>query len=155
MRAIAYISTPPCRNRSENLTNRKICFFWFETVSNYFFQLQKNIFFSMEKIPKKYFPKNKIFWDFFSIQFSFKMIKFSKISGKFSSFFQKYFFIFFSSKKIIFFLKLKKKLGTVSMQKNHIFRLVGFSELFRHSFMPEKSYLSIDVFVQTQGNETS
>ena len=32
-----------CRNRSGNLTNRKICFFWIEVVSQFFFNSEKKI----------------------------------------------------------------------------------------------------------------
>mgnify|MGYP006915970384 CR=1 FL=1 len=45
-------------NRSENITNRKICFFCIETVNKKFFQLRKKIFcFDAKKIPRQ-------FWDF-------------------------------------------------------------------------------------------
>ena len=51
------------------------------------------------------------------------MIKFSKIFGKFSSFFQKYFFIFYVIEKNNIFFEVEKKNG--------------------YSFDAEKSYLSI------------
>ena len=45
-----------CRNRSENLTNRKLSIFYIEIVYQVFFQLQpKNIFFR----DQKYFSKKK------------------------------------------------------------------------------------------------
>ena len=34
----------PCSNHSENLINRKISIFWFETISKFIFQLQEKIF---------------------------------------------------------------------------------------------------------------
>ena len=85
----------------------------------FFFNLKK----SMKIFGKKYFRWKKInFRWFFSIQFSLK------IFGKFYFSKNRKYFLFFSSEKNIYFLKLKKKWGTVSMQKNHIFRLVGFLE---------------------------
>ena len=45
-----------CRNRSENLRNRKFTFFYIETVLNFFFQFQK-IKFSGKK---RKFSKSKL-----------------------------------------------------------------------------------------------
>ena len=132
-----------CRNHSEFITNRKLWFFWFETVLQFFFSTPKNIF--LRSIEKN---KNwkMMFFDFFleiekseNLQWksymifieNFHFFRFPKKIKKhhFSN------FIFFNRSQKNIFRSWKKSWSTVSNQKNHSFRLVINSEWFLHSFM--------------------
>ena len=55
-----------CRNRSENLINRKLSNFYIETVIQFFFQLRKVFFFSIVKKKQTFFFEN---FDFFRANF--------------------------------------------------------------------------------------
>ena len=70
-----------CRNRSENLINRKISNFCIETVSPQKILLQKNIIFWLEK---KIRTKNRFFFRFFHRNFF--LHDFDKFSFKISTF---------------------------------------------------------------------
>ena len=58
------------------------------------------------------------------------------------------FFHDFSSSKKMFFFGVEKKLGIVSMQKNHIFRFMRFLIRFRHSTQLKK-HLSFFLQIRT------
>ena len=107
-------------NRSENTTNRKLCFFWFETVSKKIFQLQKKNFFATKNFEKNIFSKNEKFQ-----KFHWKFRHF----GNFSENFQK----FSHFQKIFFYIE----------QKKYFFLKLNF--FFGYSFDSEKVYLSIGV----------
>ena len=126
---IALNSMKDCRNHSEGITNQKIWFFWFETVSQKNSQLRKKIkIFALEKN----FPD--FFWDFFrklkkvkkinekSYEFSLKILTFIQFSENF----QKNQDFFSRAKKIYSELEIFWRYNL--NQKNHIFRLVWFLE---------------------------
>ena len=120
-----------CRNHSEFITNRKLWFFWFETVLQVFFNSEIFFFWDrLKKIKNKKWHFLKIFRKLKKVEiFNEKHIWFSlKIStfSNFRIFFKKdHFlcFIFFNRSQTKYFSELKKK-----------------SE---YSFESKKSYLSI------------
>ena len=122
-----------CQNRSENITNRKLSIFYIENMYQLFFQLQQKIFFF--GIRKK--NRSKIFFgENPEKNLKFSIFRFFLILKIFT---EKYFWpkknrkIFLTPKKKYFSSELKKNGNIVSMQKIDSFRLVRFSERFRHS----------------------
>ena len=112
-----YIATE-CRNRSENLINRKFSIFYIKTIYQLFFQLQqKNIWFRDQKniyVKKmnekkiRQFSENRKCWSKKS-----QIDKIFRFSEKFRIFFFDNFFLhifFLIPKKSIFWLELEKKL---------------------------------------------
>ena len=102
-------------NRSENSSNRKICFFYIETETFFFSTSKKKTFLDAKKMKMGFW--NATTWIEILIH------KNSKPH-----------FQFFCIE--IFFWSWKKKLLTVSMQKKLFFRLLAFSERSEH---PRKS----------------
>ena len=96
-----YIATE-CRNRSENLINRKFSIFYIKTILQFFFQLRFFFFFfgQQKKIKKSFWPKIKI-WRFFENRKFWSIYFFLDQHFRFSENFRRFFFgLFFS----IFFL---------------------------------------------------
>ena len=118
----------PHQSKAINFLHRNYVPTFFPTpTKKYFFSgwKKKSIFCFGQKKYFRYFPENRKFW-----------LKLQKKSGKS----QKYFLpgnifenIFSSRKKIFFGWSWKKGWYIVSMQKIDSFRLVRFSERFRHS----------------------
>ena len=92
-----------CRNRAENIINRKVTIFYIETVLNFFFQLRKKISEVDRKKSKKkvdIFQNPKGFWIFF--------LTFSRFSANFRKL-SLFFHIFFRSISEKIFFGVEKK----------------------------------------------
>ena len=130
------------RNRSENTTNRKLCFFCIETIFKkiQLQQQQKNLVRKKSDFLWLIFLVRKL--RFFSTQnrdFSNEILTFSIFSGKIKNF-----EFFFSSSN--FFFGGEKKLDTVSMQKKLSFRLVLFSERFHNCERSYRGFSQVIIF---------
>ena len=137
-----------CRNHSKLLTNRKLWFFWFETVLQLFFNSENKNIFSVEKNSGKIFGKfrkvfeilknqknkmkNHMIFIWFFID-NFRLFWFKK---KMSVFFG-----FFSSSEIFIFIRSQKMFWiTIPIQNCMLFRMVIFLEWLRHSFLTNECF---------------